>query len=174
MLQSSHHPLALVDDILDLSKIEAGHVALAAADFDLERLVSSLAPLRERVQDIPLLAEYFLAHFAAEMRRPAPKLTAAALARLSSYAFPGNIRELENIVERALILSATQPIGTCTCAWTRASRASPRWPAWQRSSHRRRAPTATSAPRPACSASIAAGSIAAAIGANLGHHQRLR
>lgn len=79
--------------------------------FRLAQYAVRVPPLRERVQDIPLLAEYFLRYFANEMRRPLPKITAAALGRLTSYEFPGNIRELKNIVERALILSASRPIG---------------------------------------------------------------
>src|SRR6056297_1351740 len=55
-------------------------------------------PLRERTEDIPLLAEAILARFAAE-------LTPAAMEALSGYAFPGNVRELENILERAVTLS---------------------------------------------------------------------
>jgi DNA-binding NtrC family response regulator len=79
--------------------------------FRLAQYAVRVPPLRERVQDIPLLAEYFLEHFATEMRRPAPKLTAAAIHRLEAYRFPGNIRELKNIVERSLILSSGKPVG---------------------------------------------------------------
>jgi two-component system response regulator AtoC len=62
-----------------------------------------LPPLRERREDIPLLAAALLAKLARRMGRPAPVLSEAALDRLMGYSFPGNIRELENILERALI-----------------------------------------------------------------------
>ncbi|MBC8427751.1 hypothetical protein H8D98_00670 [bacterium] len=62
-------------------------------------------PLRERKEDIPLLAEHFLNLFATEMGIPTPALSQEALAALTSYSFPGNVRELKNIIERALIES---------------------------------------------------------------------
>jgi two-component system response regulator PilR (NtrC family) len=64
-----------------------------------------LPPLRERTGDIPLLAEYFLARIARQNGLAAPRLTAAAFATLARYAFPGNVRELENVLERALALA---------------------------------------------------------------------
>jgi two-component system response regulator PilR (NtrC family) len=64
----------------------------------------SVAPLRQRREDIPLLAKYLLEKIAQEMQLPAPKLSSAALQRLNDYAFPGNVRELENILERAFTL----------------------------------------------------------------------
>ena len=63
-----------------------------------------LPPLRERPEDIPLLAEYFLRHFAARMKKPVPMVGEAAMAELIHYSWPGNIRELENLVERAVNL----------------------------------------------------------------------
>ncbi|GGY80650.1 type 4 fimbriae expression regulatory protein PilR [Cellvibrio zantedeschiae] len=64
----------------------------------------SVAPLRQRREDIPLLAKHLLEKIAHEMQLPAPKLSAAALQTLNEYAFPGNVRELENILERAFTL----------------------------------------------------------------------
>ena len=61
--------------------------------------------LRERVEDIPLLAEYTLRSVAAELGRPAMKLLPEAEQLLCSYAWPGNIRELRNVLERAVLLS---------------------------------------------------------------------
>jgi DNA-binding NtrC family response regulator len=78
--------------------------------FRLAQYSVHVPPLRERAQDVELLSEYFLGHFAQEMRRPLPSVTPAALEQLRSYRFPGNVRELKNIVERALILSAGKPI----------------------------------------------------------------
>ena len=63
-----------------------------------------LPPLRERPEDIPLLVEYFLRHFAARMKKPVPMVGEAAMAELIHYSWPGNIRELENLVERAVNL----------------------------------------------------------------------
>jgi two-component system response regulator PilR (NtrC family) len=62
-------------------------------------------PLRERPEDLPLLAEHILARLAAGMQRKAPRLAADAGELLQSYAFPGNVRELENVLERAMTLA---------------------------------------------------------------------
>ena len=60
-------------------------------------------PLRQRRQDIPLLARHFLQLYATEMGREPPDLSQHVLESLQAYHFPGNVRELKNIVERALI-----------------------------------------------------------------------
>ncbi len=65
----------------------------------------SLPPLRERRGDIPLLAGHFLGRFAAELGRKIQGISPEALSQLQSYDFPGNVRELENAIERAVILS---------------------------------------------------------------------
>ena len=67
-------------------------------------------PLRERRQDIPLLASHFLELFAKEMNIRAPKLAPGAHAMLEAYDFPGNIRELKNVIERSLIESGGREI----------------------------------------------------------------
>ncbi len=64
-----------------------------------------LPPLRERPGDIGPLADHILERIARQARRPRPGLSDAALHGLRSYAFPGNVRELENILERAVTLS---------------------------------------------------------------------
>ncbi|HEX7840176.1 MAG TPA: sigma-54 dependent transcriptional regulator [Kofleriaceae bacterium] len=69
-----------------------------------------LPPLRHRREDIPLLAEHFLRRFSAEHRRTS-SLSPEAMRRLESYEFPGNVRELENIIERAVALSSSAVIG---------------------------------------------------------------
>jgi DNA-binding NtrC family response regulator len=64
----------------------------------------TVPPLRERKEDIPLLARHFAAEIAARLGREAPELPPMALARLGAYHWPGNVRELRNAVERAMIL----------------------------------------------------------------------
>ncbi len=78
--------------------------------FRLARYVLPTPPLRERPEDIPLLASHFLERFAAEMGLRAPALSSEAIAALQQHQFPGNIRELRNLIERALIQSSGQAI----------------------------------------------------------------
>jgi DNA-binding NtrC family response regulator len=99
-------------DVRVVSATNADLEAAIAADsfrqdlfFRLASFPVQVPPLRGRPEDIPLLVEHFLALFAAEMGQVPPPLNAVALALLEAYAFPGNIRELKNIVERALIES---------------------------------------------------------------------
>jgi Nif-specific regulatory protein len=65
----------------------------------------TLPPLRERREDIPLLSAHFLKKFAKKLKRPAARFTPRALDLLSGFDWPGNIRELENEIERALTLA---------------------------------------------------------------------
>jgi len=69
-----------------------------------------IPPLRERRDDIPLLAEYFLRTSADRLKRPVPKLTETSVNMLLRYGWPGNIRELQNAIERAIILSDSGPL----------------------------------------------------------------
>ena len=64
----------------------------------------AVPPLRERREDIPLLVDHLLARIAAQWQTPAPRMAEDALAALADYPFPGNVRELENILERAMTL----------------------------------------------------------------------
>ena len=64
----------------------------------------SLPPLRERKEDIPVLAKYFLRRFAMETKKNFSTITADAEAKLIAYTWPGNVRELANVLERAAVL----------------------------------------------------------------------
>jgi formate hydrogenlyase transcriptional activator len=61
-------------------------------------------PLRERKEDVPLLAAHFVIDFARRMGKPVDRIGSLAAARLASYGWPGNVRELANVMERAVIL----------------------------------------------------------------------
>ena len=63
-----------------------------------------IPPLRDRREDIPALAEYFAAKFAAEENKPIASFTAEAMALLETYGWPGNVRQLENTIFRAVVL----------------------------------------------------------------------
>ncbi len=95
---------------------------IAATNRDLERAVAEgrfredlfyrltvfplrLPPLRERPEDIPLLAGFFLTRHATRLGRAIDRISDETLARLVAYRWPGNVRELENVIERAVIVS---------------------------------------------------------------------
>src|SRR5262249_26501099 len=65
----------------------------------------AVPPLRERAEDIPLLVEYFVARFAKGAGKNIRHIAKQTLERLRTYSWPGNIRELQNVVERAVILT---------------------------------------------------------------------
>jgi transcriptional regulator of aroF, aroG, tyrA and aromatic amino acid transport len=69
-----------------------------------------LPPLRERNEDIPLLARFFLQRFAAKLQKQVTIISETALRKLTAYHWPGNIRELENVVERAVNIVEGQVI----------------------------------------------------------------
>ena len=102
--------------------LQADVRVIAASNADLEEAVQSgklrrdlyyrlntvpitLPPLRERPEDIPLLARHFLAKYAAEFNKPAEDFSAEALHALVLYEWPGNVRELEHVVERVVVLA---------------------------------------------------------------------
>jgi two-component system nitrogen regulation response regulator NtrX len=64
-----------------------------------------IPPLRERREDIPEMVDYFLARFAAERHMPAPAISEEAMAALQAHDWPGNVRQLRNIIERTIILA---------------------------------------------------------------------
>jgi two-component system response regulator PilR (NtrC family) len=67
-------------------------------------------PLRERREDIPLLAEHFTAHFARKMSKRVAKVSEEAMALLRAFAWPGNVRQLENVIERAVALETSEAV----------------------------------------------------------------
>jgi DNA-binding NtrC family response regulator len=99
---------------------------VAATNVDLKRLVASGAfredlyyrlnvvpiavpPLRERLEDLPLLVDHFIRHYAQKFNKRIQRLSPEALTVLSAYRWPGNVRELQNIVERAIVLGGDGP-----------------------------------------------------------------
>jgi DNA-binding NtrC family response regulator len=72
--------------------------------YRLATVVFRIPPLRDRREDIVPLAEHFLARFSAEFGRPGARFASAALDALVSYSWPGNARELRNVIERATML----------------------------------------------------------------------
>jgi len=76
--------------------------------YRLNVVTIALPPLRERPQDIPLLAQHFLEKYARAAGKPTRGLTHETLAVLSGYHWPGNVRELEHAIERALALSSSE------------------------------------------------------------------
>jgi two-component system response regulator PilR (NtrC family) len=69
-----------------------------------------LPPLRERREDIPPIAEHFLARFAEQMQKPVRSISGEAMDLLQAFAWPGNVRELENVMERAVALEQTPSV----------------------------------------------------------------
>lgn len=64
----------------------------------------NVPPLRERIDDIPLLTAYFIKKYCVSMNKPPIPIDASAIKRLEEFDFPGNIRELENMIERAIVI----------------------------------------------------------------------
>ncbi len=76
----------------------------------------ALPPLRDRQEDVPALAQHFMARYAAETKRPIRKISAEAMDLLKRYHWPGNVRELANTIERAVVLCAGETITTADLA----------------------------------------------------------
>jgi two-component system response regulator PilR (NtrC family) len=108
-------------------EVDADIRIIAATNKDLSKLVADggfredlfyrinvipirLPSLRERKEDIPLLAEHFVAKYAAQMGKAMTGVSGAAMAALQNYAWPGNVRELENAMERAVALERTPSV----------------------------------------------------------------
>jgi two-component system nitrogen regulation response regulator NtrX len=71
----------------------------------------TIPPLADRREDIPALVDHFVAHYAAERRVPTPEVADDAMVALQSYEWPGNVRQLRNVVERTIILAPGDRIG---------------------------------------------------------------
>jgi len=117
----------LYEPLGDVRVVEADVRIVAATNRDLGRLVDEggfrqdlyyrinvirleMPPLRERIHDVPLLAEAFLRRLAISRGKPVDTLSREVVELLMSYDYPGNVRELENIVEHACVLSSTSTI----------------------------------------------------------------
>ena len=70
----------------------------------------TIPPLRERREDIPPLAEYFLNKFRTEQKSPVQRVSPEAMRKLVDYDWPGNVREIENVIERALVLAVSDAL----------------------------------------------------------------
>jgi two-component system response regulator PilR (NtrC family) len=112
-----------------VSETEVDVRIIAASNRDLEQEVAEdrfrsdlfyrlnvislqVPPLRDRQEDIPLLAEHFVRKYSAEMGRPVHAITPEAMSFLCSHSYPGNVRELENLIERAVTLATDDVLDT--------------------------------------------------------------
>jgi DNA-binding NtrC family response regulator len=91
------------------SKIEAG-IFRRDLFYRLNVIAIALPALRERAEDIPLLAQHFLQKYALRMNKPVKSLSEGALRALQDYSWPGNVRELEHAIERAVVLAQGEVI----------------------------------------------------------------
>ncbi len=94
----------------DLKQLVADELFRGDLYFRLQVMEISLPPLRERGEDIVELAEYMLTKACRQLNRPKMRFTGQALADITAYHWPGNIRELENAVERAVILVESEEV----------------------------------------------------------------
>jgi DNA-binding NtrC family response regulator len=117
-----------VDKVGDLRPVKVDVRIVAATNRDLEKMISDgtfrddlyyrlavvgirLPPLRERTDDLPLLVEHFVAKHGAPGGRAQMAIAPAVYSAFNLYSWPGNIRELENVIERALVLDNDDVIG---------------------------------------------------------------
>ncbi len=89
----------------DLGQLVARKLFRADLFYRLNVIPLYLPPLRERVQDIPALTEFFVAKFAASLNKPIDSIPDEVMAVLKAHDWPGNIRELQNFIERAVLFS---------------------------------------------------------------------
>jgi DNA-binding NtrC family response regulator len=79
-------------------------------------------PLRERLEDVPVLADFFLEHYAQETGKPIEGLTQRAIEVLMDYPWPGNVRELRNVIERVVVIARGRMIGAEELAFVQTRR----------------------------------------------------
>ena len=89
----------------DLTQKVADNQFRADLYYRLNVFPLTIPPLRDRREDIPLLVRYFAQKYARRMKRPIETIPVTAMTALSEYHWPGNVREMENFIERAVILS---------------------------------------------------------------------
>ncbi len=94
----------------DLQKAIAAGAFRQDLFYRLEVFPIHIPPLRERIEDIPVLVEYFVARFARKAGKNIRSIEKEALELLESYPWPGNIRELENVIERSVIVCETETL----------------------------------------------------------------
>jgi DNA-binding NtrC family response regulator len=99
LIAATHH---------DMAKLVRGKSFRSDLYFRISTIPLTTPPLRERVDDIPVLANYFLERLAADLGASQSELSPSAIAALESYPWPGNIRELRNVLERAILLSGNR------------------------------------------------------------------
>jgi formate hydrogenlyase transcriptional activator len=121
-----HVPTCLINDVR----------IVAATNRDLAQLVTdgkfredlyyrlnvfplTVPPLRERVEDIPLLVRHFVHTYARRLRKRIDTIPAEVLGTLASYLWPGNVRELQNVIERAVILTPDTDLRLPPAEWQR-------------------------------------------------------
>jgi two-component system response regulator HydG len=84
-----------------------------------------IPPLRERLEDIPLLADFFLKRYAEQMRKPIRGFKSGVIERLAKHPWGGNVRELENVIQRAVAVCVEDLIGVNDLAFSQVSPMSP-------------------------------------------------
>lgn len=94
----------------DLKKMMANGTFREDLFYRLNVVNISIPPLRDRVEDIPILVNYFINKYCTSMSRDVISIDPAALKRIEEYDFPGNVRELENMIERAIVVGNDKEI----------------------------------------------------------------
>src|SRR5438876_511395 len=117
----------LIERVADKHDVKVDVRVIAASNRDLEQMVTlgqfredlffrlnvvciNLPPLRERRDEIPILSDYLLKKYSVQYNKPYSELTQDTMRLFMDYDWPGNIRELENLIKRAVVLSSEEPI----------------------------------------------------------------
>jgi DNA-binding NtrC family response regulator len=94
----------------DLQEEIKAHRFLSDLFYRIEVISITLPPLRDRREDVLLLANHFIKRYAKQYEKPIEGVTPGAAETLTNYSWPGNVRELENVIARAVILSKGEEI----------------------------------------------------------------